>query len=285
MLEEKTFNTGQININYVELGSGPPLLLLHGHSHSYLSFISMIPTLSTYYHVYALDFRGHGKSDRTPGKYSILDMTGDIITFIQQVIKEPTHIYGHSGGGLFTLVLNAEIPHLVKSIIFADPSIFFHSLKDNAALMYYWNNLIIPFAGSSVDIFALIDLMGEIEFNVGEKKIKYIDIEPLKSRINNAQSLKLLDPDFAHYLFEKFDESVFGYDPEKCLSLVKCPVLIIQADPQVSSLFTTEMVDKIKKDFIPQALVYTLKGTGHLLHEINQSEILELMLRFLSTLD
>lgn len=285
MLEEKKFNTGQININYVECGSGTPLLLLPGGTHTYKAFIAMIPTLATYYHVYSLDYRSHGKSDRTPGQFTPNDFADDIVSFIQNVIKGPTHIYGHSGGGMFALVVNSQIPNLVKSIIFADAPIFFDKVKDNKGFMYSWDKIMIPFAGSSHDILELVNIMGEVEFEINGNTLKYKDFSPLKERINTAYSVKLLDPQFANDFKYKFDELERGYEPEKLLGLVKCPVLIIQADPRLSNILTNEDIDKIKKHYIPHVLVYTLKGSGHLLHVLNYSEVLEVMLRFLSVLE
>ena len=74
ILKEKTFNTGTVTLNYAEgPPSGPPLLLLPGMARSWKAFLPVIPSLTPDWHVYALDYRGHGKSGRMPGKYKATD--------------------------------------------------------------------------------------------------------------------------------------------------------------------------------------------------------------------
>jgi len=65
MLTEKSFDTGEIVINFAEgEAAGPPLVMLHGSSLNWQSFGEFIPTLEQSWHIYACDLRGHGKSGR-----------------------------------------------------------------------------------------------------------------------------------------------------------------------------------------------------------------------------
>ena len=63
MLTERSFDAGEVTINFAEgPANGPPLVLLHGGTDRWASFESVIPALKEEWHIYALDFRGHGKS-------------------------------------------------------------------------------------------------------------------------------------------------------------------------------------------------------------------------------
>jgi pimeloyl-ACP methyl ester carboxylesterase len=63
MLVEKFFDTGEVVLNYAEgPDNGHPLLLLHGWTDRWQDVLPIIPTLSMKWHIYALNFRGHGKS-------------------------------------------------------------------------------------------------------------------------------------------------------------------------------------------------------------------------------
>ena len=71
-IQEQTFDTGIVTINYAEgPPSGPPLILLHGGSARWQNSESAIQELAPRWHVYAPDFRGHGRSGRVPGSYRL----------------------------------------------------------------------------------------------------------------------------------------------------------------------------------------------------------------------
>jgi len=86
-IQEKTFNTGEVTINYAEVpSSGPPLMLLHGGGDRWQSFLSIVPPLAKKCHIYALDLRGHGKSGRVPGKYCPEHYASDIVAFLESQV-------------------------------------------------------------------------------------------------------------------------------------------------------------------------------------------------------
>ncbi|MFW9957528.1 MAG: alpha/beta fold hydrolase [Candidatus Odinarchaeota archaeon] len=123
--EENLFNTGEIRINYV-VGpkNGPDLVLIPGQSADWTNYEKVLPILSENYHVYAVDVRGHGKSDWTTGDYSFTSIGRDMTAFLENVVKEPAIISGNSSGGLIALWLAANRPNLVKGIVMEDPPLF-----------------------------------------------------------------------------------------------------------------------------------------------------------------
>ena len=123
--EEKRFNTGEIEINYV-VGpkNGPLLVLIPGQGADWTNYKKVLPLLSERYHVYAVDVRGHGKSDWTTGDYTFTSIGRDITALLEGVVKEPAIISGNSSGGLIALWLAANRPNLVKAIILEDPPLF-----------------------------------------------------------------------------------------------------------------------------------------------------------------
>jgi len=124
-LEEKRFNTGEIEINYV-VGprNGSALVLIPPQGVDWTNYKKVIPLLTEEYHVYAVDIRGHGKSDWTTGDYSFTSIGRDMTAFLQSIVKEPAIISGNSSGGLIALWLAANRPSLVKAIIMEDPPLF-----------------------------------------------------------------------------------------------------------------------------------------------------------------
>lgn len=112
-------------LNYVEgPANGPPLLLIHGQEAAWGIYTKVLPGLSRYYHVYALDCHGHGKSSKDPEKYSAQAMGKDFARFIEDVIGEPAVVSGHSSGGLLTVWLAANAPDDVLGVVLEDPPLF-----------------------------------------------------------------------------------------------------------------------------------------------------------------
>ena len=104
-IKEHSFDTGVVAINYAEgPASGPPLMLLHGGSARWQSFESIMPDLAAEWHLYAPDFRGHGKSGRVAGGYRLQDYADDTIAFLRQQLSEAAVILGPGPIGLLTLL-------------------------------------------------------------------------------------------------------------------------------------------------------------------------------------
>lgn len=114
-----------IILNY---GEGPdngiPLFLIHGQMTSWENYVEVLPELSKYYHVFAVDCHGHGKSSKNKEKYRAEIMGGDFIWFIENVICQPVVVSGHSSGGLLATWLAANSPQNVVGVVIEDAPYF-----------------------------------------------------------------------------------------------------------------------------------------------------------------
>jgi pimeloyl-ACP methyl ester carboxylesterase len=120
---EKTAQVGTVNFNYAEgPNNGPALLLLHAQMLDWYTYSAVLPELSKNFHVYAVDYPGHGKTV-VPKNYPMTanQIGSDLAEFIETVIKEPAYVTGNSSGGLLTTWLAANEPTLVKAIALEDP--------------------------------------------------------------------------------------------------------------------------------------------------------------------
>ena len=123
LLEEKKYDTGEAVLNYAEgPDSGPPLVLLHGLTDCWQYFLPILPALSLRSHIYALDFRGHGGSSRSP-PYRYCDHISDNISFLENMIGEETTLFGATMGGGVSLMVAGNRPDLVRAIVFGDASL------------------------------------------------------------------------------------------------------------------------------------------------------------------
>lgn len=71
-------------LNYYEVGTEKnKLLLLHAQGTNSCSFYSVVTKLAKHYHVYLVDYYGHGKSSHNPEKYNLVSIGNDIMDFIK----------------------------------------------------------------------------------------------------------------------------------------------------------------------------------------------------------
>ncbi|HEV8194442.1 MAG TPA: alpha/beta hydrolase [Ktedonobacterales bacterium] len=121
MLAEHGFDTGDVALNYAEgPDAGPPLVLIHGGGSHWQGFLPVIPALALQWHVYALDLRGHGRSDWTPPHYRLDDYVADLLAFLDRQVARPAVLMGHSLGGMIALLAASRVPHVVRAVILGD---------------------------------------------------------------------------------------------------------------------------------------------------------------------
>jgi pimeloyl-ACP methyl ester carboxylesterase len=99
-------------LHYVEMGTGTPVVLIHGAGGSAIGnwFINGIaPALATTNRVIGIDMRGHGLSEAGP-KGGRRHMSADVIEFMDQQGIEQAHIGGYSMGGFVTAGILATNP-------------------------------------------------------------------------------------------------------------------------------------------------------------------------------
>jgi pimeloyl-ACP methyl ester carboxylesterase len=70
LVADRRVRVDGVDLQYLEAGSGPPLLLLHGHEQSATSWRWVIPVLARTHRVLALSLPGHGKSAPAVGGYA-----------------------------------------------------------------------------------------------------------------------------------------------------------------------------------------------------------------------
>jgi pimeloyl-ACP methyl ester carboxylesterase len=94
-LEEARFDTAEASINYAEGPStGPPFVLLHGGAGRWQYGQAFLDLVAEDWHVYAPDFRGHGKSGRRPNAYQLIDaliVGAAPLSTRNLATEEPTH--------------------------------------------------------------------------------------------------------------------------------------------------------------------------------------------------
>ena len=101
-----------------DLGSGVPLLLIHGFPLNREMWRPQIETLSTTARVIAVDLRGHGQSPPTEGPYS-MDLLADDCAGVLEALKvdQPVVVCGLSMGGYVSFAFYRRHSEKVAGLI------------------------------------------------------------------------------------------------------------------------------------------------------------------------
>lgn len=112
-----TLSTG-IAVEYIEFGArgGTPLLLLHGLSDSWHSFLPLLPFLPEDIRALAFSQRGHGQSGKPRSGYALDSLVRDAVAFLDAMRIDRAVIAGHSMGAAVAALLAARHPHRVASL-------------------------------------------------------------------------------------------------------------------------------------------------------------------------
>jgi pimeloyl-ACP methyl ester carboxylesterase len=103
--------------NYVELGEGPPLVLVHGLSGAWQNWLENIPRLARRHRVIAVDLPGFGASPMPPWNISIPAYGGFLRDFCERLGVERCAVAGNSMGGFIATELAIAEPARVSKLV------------------------------------------------------------------------------------------------------------------------------------------------------------------------
>lgn len=107
---------GNIILNYTKLGTGLPLILLHGNGEDHHIFDELAALLKEHYTVYAIDSRNHGGSSKT-NDFSYAAMARDIQLFVELLELKNVRVVGFSDGAIIALTLAIHNPNLFDKMV------------------------------------------------------------------------------------------------------------------------------------------------------------------------
>jgi pimeloyl-ACP methyl ester carboxylesterase len=284
-IQEKRFDAGHVTLNYAEIpSSGPALVLVHGGSARWQEFDSIIPDLASSFHIYAPDLRGHGRSDWVPGTYRLQDYTDDIIAFLQRCLTEPAFFFGHSLGGMIALMVAAQFPAGVRAVAVGDAPLscktWYDTIQQSLDRIAAWKEL----AGGQKPLPELIELLKESPVEVpGESEpVPFRQVVGEDSPVFDqwlAPNLYHHDPDMLGALIERFEATATGYEMERVLPAIECPVLLMQADPSAGGLMTDDEVGQALP-VLARPHHVKLEGISHILHMERKELVVRALERF-----
>ena len=145
-LEPFRITTKEIEIAGVKGGTGPGLLLLHGHPQTHAIWHRVAPALSRHFTVVAPDLRGYGDSSRPAGtsdhaNYSKRAMALDQINLMRSLGFDQFFVVGHDRGGRVAHRLAVDHPRAVRRVVVLDiaPTLAMYEKTSMEFARAYWH--------------------------------------------------------------------------------------------------------------------------------------------------
>ncbi|MFI6448227.1 alpha/beta fold hydrolase [Kitasatospora sp. NPDC050543] len=111
---------GGLKMHIAEAGAGPLVLLLHGFPESWYSWRHQLTALAEAgYHAVAPDQRGYGRTGgpEEVDQYSILHLTGDVISLVHALGEERAVVVGHDWGAPVAWHTAMLRPDVVRGVV------------------------------------------------------------------------------------------------------------------------------------------------------------------------
>jgi pimeloyl-ACP methyl ester carboxylesterase len=133
-----------VSLHYVEAGSGPLLVLLHGFPEFWYSWRHQISALARAgFRVLAPDLRGYNESDKPAGveSYRVERLASDVLGLIRHAGERRAAVAGHDWGGGIAWHLAMQHPEAVNRLVILNsphPAPFRRELRTLGQLLRSW---------------------------------------------------------------------------------------------------------------------------------------------------
>lgn len=252
----------------------PNVLCLHGISGSRDTWYETVDRLRDRFRVWALDFRGHGYSDRAQ-RYLVEDYTSDAQAVLDH-IGQPTIVVGHSLGGIVAVRLAQYSNKNVRAVFLEDPPMYLNEKAE-------WDKTILSRAFPILRAQQIkmqdagADFKTFLEFATNSLAIQggvIGDHQTQRHLDSNGSALQRNDPNCWE---PALNMSMLGAMDTSLV--LKVPVKLLQADHSLGPALLAGHELRFKKSN-PKAEVVTYAGAPHRIHATAATED-----RFLDDLD
>ena len=251
------------------------VLLLHGGGQTRHSWREAGPTLAEDgWTAIAIDFRGHGDSDRAAdGRYRVDAMTEDVLQVID-AIGEPPVITGASLGGLTGLVIAGERRAALRALVLVDSV---------PRIERSGTRRIFEFMRSAPDGFGSLEEAAEAVRAYQPHRVRPVNLDGMRKNVRLAEDGRwhwhwdpkmMQPPDWA-------EMDRLAARTRAAAARVRVPVLLVRG--QLSDVVSAEGAADLLAT-IPHAKYADVAGTGHMVAGDDNSVFLERVAEFLDSL-
>ena len=251
--------------------AGDPMVLVHGSWGDHQNWSSVVPGLSQSFRVLTYDRRGHSRSERPEGQGNVGEDVADLAALLDELGHCPAHIAGNSFGASIVLRLSAARPDLFRSVIVHEPPLF---------------GLLSAEPGATAALAAVQERMSAVVSLLAAG-------DPVGGARQFVETIAFGPGAWAQLAQEARDTFVFNAptwldevrDPEALEIQLSglhgfAPPVLLTMGGQSAPFFS--LVVSLVAATMPQALVRTYAGAGHVPHLSHPAEYVRTVLEFTS---
>ena len=232
-----------IDLHYQIEGSGEPVLFIHGLGSSTLDWQPQVEALCGRFKTVTFDVRGHGRSSKPLGRYSIPQFAADTAALMRSLEIGPAHIVGLSMGGMIAFELALQHPGLVRSLVIANSAPEFVLRPWRERLLWLERRLVVRLLG-----------MRKIGALLGARLLP----KPEQQGLRQGFVARWAQNDRRAYAASM--RALVGWSVAARLHEIKCPVLVIAADED----YTPIAAKQAYVSQMPQAELVVIEDSRHL---------------------
>ncbi len=234
VFDKLTWDWKGYKIGYTVMGTGQPLVLLHGFGASIGHWRKNIPVLAAAgYQVFAIDLLGFGSSDKPPLNYTMEVWEELVKDFWTAHIQQRAVFVGNSIGGLLSLMVIANHPEIAAGGVLINCAGGLshrpHELNPPLRLVMGAFNRLLRSKITGKVLFNRVRQKGQIRRSLMQV---YRDRTAITDELVDLLYQPSCDPG-AQQVFVSILTAPPGPTPAQLLPKVKCPLLVIwgEADP------------------------------------------------------
>jgi len=239
-----------------KLGTGYPLIILHGLYGSSDNWLSIAKQFADYFDVYLLDARNHGQSPHNPiHNYDV--MVEDLHEFMNSNNLQKSIILGHSMGGKTAMLFANKYPAKVSQLIIADIAPKTYPLDGiNAATHRKIMNILKNIDISKFNNYS--DAEQALQQDLDDEKLRKFLLKNLKRNQNNVFEWRLN----VDALYNNIEQVTDGFS-NQIWKTYSSPTLFLKGE--LSDYILKSDFDDIKLKY-PNSKIVTIPKAGHWLH-------------------
>ena len=246
-------------LHVVELGEGPPLVLLHGVTLQWWVWHKQFRELASHRRVVAWDMRGHGESVAGSDGITLTAIGNDLALVLEELDLRGAVVVGHSMGGMalgrFCSDHHSVLAERVAGLVFMATSVATMGLPVVSSGLVGLMNLVSRATTSG--------MRAQIKYGWPENDLSFTLVRSAFGKVANPddvsdvrQMISEFPPDSA----AEAGDSIARHDVRDDLAHVDVPSVVLVGD---ADRLTPPAHARLVRDCVPGAELVVLPGIGH----------------------